>query len=277
MILHRDRRSMPEGLASGDLGSQASSEKKESATGIADGTGQGPVDARGSQDVTVLLLDDMPLTRECLSLSINICDRGVRVVTATSVSEAMQLLQGATKPDVALCNFGSLDSRGFSASRAQGMVETFGRTPVIVLSNREDGDAVQEAFQLGAHGYISSAVELSVALEAIRLVAAGGSFVPAGFLHRLMQNKDGASDRTKPDGDASLGVDDLGNHPPMDGLSPRQRSVLACMKEGKPNKIIAYELGMRESTVKVHVRSILKKIGAINRTEAVYRALRDTE
>ncbi|MCW2243596.1 response regulator transcription factor [Azospirillum canadense] len=260
------------------MNSEASDEREESTTGTAENGRPDLMNARDTQSVTVLLLDDVPLTRECLSLSINICDRGVRVLTATSVSDAAQLFQGDTKPDVVLCSFTALDStEGLFASQVRDVVEAFGSTPLIVLSEREDGGVIHEAFQCGAHGYISTAVDLSVALEAIRLVAAGGTFVPADFPNRLMKDNDGTMDQRGADEDASSSVGHLSNGSPMSELTPRQRSVLKCMKEGKPYKIIAHELGMGTSTVKTHVRSILKKLGLTNRAEAVNLSLRDTD
>jgi DNA-binding NarL/FixJ family response regulator len=57
---------------------------------------------------------------------------------------------------------------------------------------------------------------------------------------------------------------------PSKSFTNRQSQVLACLREGKPNKLIAYELTMCESTVKVHVRHIMKKLGATNRTQVAY-------
>ena len=59
--------------------------------------------------------------------------------------------------------------------------------------------------------------------------------------------------------------------PPAGLLTPRQATVLSLLQQGKANKIIAYELGMSESTVKVHIRNIMRKIGATNRTQAIYK------
>lgn len=278
MTLHGHTFPMSEGLTRGGLNSEASDEKKERATGAAESGRLDLMNAQDAQGITVLLLDDVPLTRECLSLSINICDRGVRVLTATSVSDAAQLFQGGTRPDVVLCNFTALDStEALFASQVRDMVETFGSTPLIVLSDREDGGVIHEAFQCGAYGYISSAVDLSVALEAIRVVAAGDTFVPADLLNRLMKDKDGTMVQRKADEDASSSVGHLSDGSPMSELTSRQCSVLKCMKEGKSYKIIAHELGMSTSTVKTHVRSILKKLGLTNRAGAVNLSLRDTK
>ncbi|MCW2238576.1 LuxR C-terminal-related transcriptional regulator [Azospirillum canadense] len=238
---------------------------------------------RSTKNITVLLLDDMLLTRECLSMSINLCDRGVHVLTAASAADVQHLLHGETAPDVVLYNCSALAPPETDfAARLRDVVACLGDTPLIVLSDREDGDTVLEAFQLGVRGYISTAVGLSVALEAIRLIAAGGTFVPPSFLHQLIQDQGALPGRAAEDSAPSPGPNGTAvfrqaAETPLYGLTPRQLSVLECLKEGKPNKIIAHELGMRESTVKVHVRSILKKLGVTNRTEAVYRTMRQPD
>jgi DNA-binding NarL/FixJ family response regulator len=98
---------------------------------------------------------------------------------------------------------------------------------------------------------------LGEALEAMRLVAAGGTFVPASCLL--------AAIRQGPTKEA-----------PGNGFSPRQAAVAAEICKGKPNKSIAYDLNMCESTVKVHVRNIMKRLKVRNRTQVAY-ALREME
>ena len=94
---------------------------------------------------------------------------------------------------------------------------------------------------------------LSITLAAIRLVKAGGTFVPVDLLLAPR------TDRMPPQ---------------QNRLTSRQGAVLNHLQQGKANKIIAYELGMSESTVKVHVRNIMHKMGATNRTQAAYNARR---
>ncbi len=109
--------------------------------------------------------------------------------------------------------------------------------------------------QCGARGYIPTATtSVAIAVEVVRLVRAGGTFVPPTSL-QMMQH-------------SPLGPELTLEEP----LTPRQLAVLEHLAQGKPNKVIAYELGMSESTVKVHVRTILKKVQATNRTEAAFRA-----
>ena len=131
------------------------------------------------------------------------------------------------------------------------------RRPTIVLSDGDELEQIISALDSGARGYIPTDLTLDVAIEAVRLVRAGGVFVPASSLV--------AARRTS---DASNGA------PPSPGgiFTARQAAVVDALRRGKANKVIAYELKMRESTVKVHVRNIMKKLNAKNRTEVAFMA-----
>lgn len=125
--------------------------------------------------------------------------------------------------------------------------------PIIILSDREDAGSVLTALDKGARGYISTSMAWDVAVQAIRLVQAGGTFVPA---RTLIVSRD-SIEKLPP-----------ASEKPQNGLfTARQLTVLESLRQGKANKIIAYELNMCESTVKVHVRNIMKKLHAKNRTE----------
>jgi DNA-binding NarL/FixJ family response regulator len=90
----------------------------------------------------------------------------------------------------------------------------------------------------------------------MRLVQAGGVFVPASSLIKAKRTND--TETSSQVGDVKL--------------TPRQRAVVEALRKGKANKIIAYELSMCESTVKVHVRNIMRKFNATNRTEVAFKA-----
>jgi DNA-binding NarL/FixJ family response regulator len=132
----------------------------------------------------------------------------------------------------------------------------------VVFSDRDDVDEVNRALTLGVRGYIPTSVECGVAVAALRLISAGGTFVPAHALRSTAAKLD-----DQPQG---------GRQRRSDGrdLTPRELSVIDLLREGKPNKLIAARLDMQESTVKVHVRSILKKLNATNRTHAAFVANR---
>lgn len=210
-----------------------------------------------------IVLDGSVLTRECLAVSLRNLDRGLHVKAVASVEEVEAACHGATSPDLIACNItGMSEPAAFELIRH--LIGILGCIPLVVLTDREDAGLVLKALQLGVRGYVVSSLGLAVALGVIRLVAAGGTFVPVSSFTALAQGQ--TSDPLQacpPEGDAGTPAD-------TGDLTPRQIAVLSCLREGKANKIIAYELGMCESTVKVHVRNILKKLGATNRTQAVY-------
>jgi DNA-binding NarL/FixJ family response regulator len=105
-------------------------------------------------------------------------------------------------------------------------------------------------------GYIPTSLEPAEAAAALQCVAAGGTFVPASAVIKFAQDRQN------------------GTGPPIDHetsalrrLTPRESEVLARLRQGKPNKIIAHELKITENTVKVFVHKILMKLHASNRTE----------
>ena len=135
---------------------------------------------------------------------------------------------------------------------------------VVLLSDRDDLDDVRKSLTYGVRGYIPTSVEAEVAFAALRLINAGGTFIPARALWPSPLTADTGSERN-PQG-----------LPNEISLTPRELSVFDLLREGKPNKLIAAELKIQESTVKVQVRNILRKLGVGNRTHAVFVADRST-
>jgi DNA-binding NarL/FixJ family response regulator len=129
--------------------------------------------------------------------------------------------------------------------------------PIIILSEIEDVTFVVSILEAGARGYIPTSLSLNIALEAMHFVEAGGIFAPASSL------------MSRPHSAQSF---DLHTEDEKKLFTARQAAVLAALRRGKANKQIAYELNMREGTVKVHIRHIMKKLKARNRTEAVVLA-----
>jgi DNA-binding NarL/FixJ family response regulator len=126
--------------------------------------------------------------------------------------------------------------------------------PFLLISDIEDPDVIIEAFRLGARGYITTAQSWAEAAEAIQFVASGGVAAPWKSLTALDRLDGANSIRTA-------------GHQPAVRLTSRQLEVLKGLQQGKPNKVIAFELSMSESTVKVHIRQIMEKLHATNRTQ----------
>ena len=129
--------------------------------------------------------------------------------------------------------------------------------PFVVMSDLEDAAEALLAIRSGARGYLPASLPLSQVIAAIRFVAEGGTYIPTCIL---------TASSVPPRPSPTMQVDGNGN--PI-AFSPRQLQVLERLRQGKQNKIIAYELGMCESTVKVHIRHIMKKLNARNRTQVV--------
>ncbi|MGO4123523.1 LuxR C-terminal-related transcriptional regulator [Inquilinus sp. YAF38] len=127
--------------------------------------------------------------------------------------------------------------------------------PVVVMGESEDPRHVAEILGQGARGYIPTSVSLSVAIGALGLAMAGGIFVPASALRNSGHERQEREQTVHS----------------LLGLSERQGAVADAVALGKPNKIIAYELDLCESTVKVHIRTIMKKLQARNRTEVAFK------
>lgn len=126
--------------------------------------------------------------------------------------------------------------------------------PVIVFTQAEDVGDVAQTLRCGARGHVPFSTPLSVALKVIRLVIAGGVFVPADTVVRSGRPQSSASsDAGRP------------------SFTPGQNAVFEALRKGKSNKLIASELGLSESSVKAHLRGIMKQLKVKNRTEAVVK------
>jgi DNA-binding NarL/FixJ family response regulator len=161
-------------------------------------------------------------------------------------------------PSVALLSLAGVraddDDDGFADLRA--LLDAYPSLPVVIIADGDSLDDVRLAIGNGAKGYISTNTTPAVAVEAVQLVLAGGVYVPAACL---------LSSSNEP-------VCPAINRRSLSMFTARQTAVIEAIRMGKANKIIAYELNMRESTVKVHVRNIMKRLNARNRTEVAYLA-----
>jgi DNA-binding NarL/FixJ family response regulator len=129
---------------------------------------------------------------------------------------------------------------------------------VIVLSDGDDLEEIVGVLNSGARGYTPTSLPMDVATEAVRFVRAGGIFVPASSLVGARRTREAATSPARPASNTNA------------IFTARQAAVVDALRRGKANKVIAYELKMRESTVKVHVRNIMKKLNAKNCTEVAF-------
>ncbi|CAA2136707.1 response regulator transcription factor [Hyphomicrobium sp. ghe19] len=130
--------------------------------------------------------------------------------------------------------------------------------PVILISDEEDSGYIVDTIEQGARGYFPAQMSLDLAIEAIRLVRAGGTFVPAGSLISAQHKMENSRSDLR--------------YSSADLFTDRQIAVIESLRRGKTNKLIAYELDMSESTVKVHIHNIMKKLDVNNRTQVAFLA-----
>jgi DNA-binding NarL/FixJ family response regulator len=218
----------------------------------------------GRSSQPVALIDPKPLTRRSIG---DLLARAFPESAMVAVSTCEELLEIDERriggPNLVVVYIRNL---GLTSTWVQSALELLRvRLPdasTVVLSDRDDVDEVSRALTHGVRGYIPTSVECGVAVAAFRLISAGGTFVPADALRSTSAKSNG-----QPEGKRQRRSDGR-------DLTPRELSVIDLLRKGKPNKLIARQLDMQESTVKVHVRNILKKLNAANRTHAAFVANR---
>jgi DNA-binding NarL/FixJ family response regulator len=208
----------------------------------------------------IVIVDKRALDRECLARSLREHNPKFEFRTVESIDELRRQNGSKAIPSALLLILGARKVTEQSAKEEiASAVSAFRNIPVIVIADPDDPVQILSALESGARGYIPSNVRLKVAAEAIGLARAGGVFVPAGAFLALRETILSAAN---------------GARPLHSMFTAREADVVESLRQGKANKIIAYELNLCESTVKVHIRSIMRKLKATNRTEVAYK-LRD--
>jgi DNA-binding NarL/FixJ family response regulator len=206
----------------------------------------------------VLIVDDHVLIREAMRGVITELQRDAVVLEAGTCTEAMSLIQQHTDLVLVLLDLKMPDRDGFEA-----LAEIRERHPaisVVMLSAFNDRDNVVKALDGGALGFIPKTGSRELLLSALRLILAGGIYIPPDILTRAPAATAAAGEPVPVERRPS---------PAEYGLTERQVEVLALMMKGKNNKLICRALNLAEPTVKNHVSAILKALGVSNRTEAV--------
>jgi DNA-binding NarL/FixJ family response regulator len=203
---------------------------------------------------TVIYVDRRAFTRDCVGnwLQSSLSGFSVRVLSDPGQLETAPDIHGRIQAVIINAGPERLSSATI-AHLLSRVGEILPEIPVTVLSDLEDAQSIREAFDQGVRGYIPTSLASPVAIEAVRLVCVGGTFAPPAA---LLSHDDYAQRVT--------------GRLTIERFSPRQSQILDCLRRGMANKLIAYELNMCESTVKVHIRNIMKKLNATNRTQVAY-------
>jgi DNA-binding NarL/FixJ family response regulator len=205
-------------------------------------------------DGVIAVIESRTFIRECIRRSV----QSAFPLPVLTYSTAVELEQQRLLIPPKLIIFSWVeDNRVGSINVLKVLSELAPGTPVIVLAYNNDAELAKTVIGHGAKGYIPVSLGFEITIEAVRFVLAGGTYVPMDCLLARGWPGDAPSQR-----------------PPTSGLvTARELAVIRAIQKGKSNKVIAYELNMSESTVKVHVRNIMKKLKAKNRTEVAINAL----
>lgn len=205
---------------------------------------------------TIVLIEPRTLIRDCLLRCFDEARSGEVVHAFATASDWVKAWPIRT--DAPLILLSTADSDQAEIEREIAVLsQAEPRAWIVLLGDGEDSERILGALDKGARGYISTSTPFDVAVKAIHLVRAGGTFVPAESLRASKLAASSAPLAAKPEARGPFTV--------------RQLAVIDALRQGKANKIIAFELNLRESTVKVHVRNIMKKLHAKNRTEVAFR------
>jgi two-component system NarL family response regulator len=194
----------------------------------------------------IMLVDDHYLVRVGLA-SIIALEADMTVCAEASTGEQAIALFRTERPDVALMDLRLTGLNGTEATQA--ILREFPDARIIVLSTYAGDEEIYKALQAGAMAYLVKSIQREELVGAIRKAAAGQRHIPPEVAARLAERV-GRSE-----------------------LSARELDVLRLLVGGRRNRAIASELSITEGTVKLHVSSILSKLGVVDRTEAVTVAL----
>jgi len=210
----------------------------------------------------IVFADDHNLIRESVGELLKHLSDEVDVLEADTFDKAIELASTEPEPDLIILDLfmpGMRHLRGLEAMRHR-----FPRIPTVILTGNSDQRDAYQALERGAAGYIPKTIGCKAMLNALKLVLSGERFLPSMLVAEAERVNTVLAEGP---GAAALAPSAL------DKLTKREREVLSLLTGGHPNKEIARRLGLREITVKVHLKGVYRKLGVANRTQAVTTAL----
>jgi DNA-binding NarL/FixJ family response regulator len=210
--------------------------------------------APGHSVAEILVVDDHPLMCDALSATLGYSFGLRRVRTASSIGAALADLREEGVPDAVVLDLNLPDAEGVEGVLA--VRKLIGdEVPLAVISADLEPELVSAAMGAGASGYVGKLLPRTKMVEAFSRIWAGERVLPEGS-----EQAGGEYDEA-----AALARG-------FASLTPQQMNILRLICQGRPNKIISYELSIAEATVKTHIAAIMTKINVRNRTQAALLA-----
>lgn len=211
----------------------------------------------------ILIADDHTLFRDALSLYINQIEPDYKLSVARDIKEVVELLEIDSVYDLVLLDYRMPGMNGFQGLKK--IHQSWPRLRVALMSGIANEEEVKMSLELGAVGYFPKTMPGHAMVKGFQQIMAGEKFIPLDHnTNRLMPTYE-PTFQTSPDKAANQ--DATAPH-----LTAREMDVLDHLLQGESNKVIASALGLQVVTVKLHVRSLCKKLGAQNRTQVALKA-----
>ena len=193
----------------------------------------------------ILIADDHDLLRETLSMFLA-SEGSIDTALASTLDEALDFIHSEEKFDLIMLDYNMPGMAGLNGLKRA--MEASGGSPVALMSGIASRSVAEEALAFGAAGFVPKTLAAKTFVNAVRFMAMGEKYAPIDFMT--------ADDPT------------VAPNPLAQKLSRRELQVLEGLSKGKSNKEIARDLDLQEPTIKLHVKTLYRKIGAANRTQA---------
>jgi len=206
-----------------------------------------------------LVVDDHPIVADAMVRAVAAMRLFDEIDRAGSLADACRALDRNPVCNLAVLDLHLADAEG--RETLTGLRERFPDVPVMIFSGDDTLESITMAFECGARGYVTKSSPIDVVSTAIRLVVAGGSYIPPEAAQML-----GFTAPQPVTGMAGMSA------PQELHLSGRQQQVFRLLMQGMPNKVIGARLSMAEGTVKAHLNTVYRMLGVRTRVEAILRA-----
>lgn len=192
----------------------------------------------------ILIADDHDLLRDTLVMYLE-GSGDFQTRAASTYEQAREIISTEERFDLVLLDFNMPGMQGIATLR-EAMVLNGGQR-VALISGEASREIAEEALEIGAAGFVPKTLPAKSLVNAVRFMAMGEQYAPIEFM---------------------TAAQEVESNPLADKLSQRELQVLKGLTEGKSNKEIARDLDLQEPTVKLHVKTLYRKVGAANRTQA---------
>ena len=193
----------------------------------------------------ILIADDHDLLRETLSMFLA-SEGSIDTALASTLDAALDFIHSEEKFDLIMLDYNMPGMAGLNGLKRA--MEASGGSPVALMSGIASRSVAEESLAFGAAGFVPKTLAAKTLVNAVRFMAMGEKYAPIDFMT--------ADDPT------------VAPNPLAQKLSRRELQVLEGLSKGKSNKEIARDLDLQEPTIKLHVKTLYRKIGAANRTQA---------